>query len=417
MKNARQQELCELIGAFSADKTGENFQQILNALFRCPLYFPVGKGDKRGQFLMIDNQGVKHMTAFTDMDEVKRREDMGDVDFVPFTLEDYAKVLADTEEVKGLVINIFNTENCVINREFFIDVIVPAFEKNAIMPGLEAEDGTQVAMTKIPFVIGRNEKADLTIDENTINDVHAVILENDGHYYVEDRNSVNGTYVNGREVPKGEKQEIVHDDVIEFYDKAYTFVPMGLANRQPVFRSIYGDDRAVIANGVFLVQNSLFMQEFFTNTDKFLETAANDADKKKFRQFLMMGVEMTCAMKEKEQKIEDEQVIKEQRTVMLRKGMTIFDKNDDGFEKLDGGELDVYVARFPEYLHLVGMAKRMYFVVTPDGVKNVYMVKREQEKTVLTRVGEDHTETPCGDAPDGEAGELAKVMELEASQE
>lgn len=417
MKNAKQEELCKLIEAFSADKSGENFQKVLNALFGCPLYFPVGKGDKKGQFLMVENQGVKHMAAFSDMEEVKRKEDIGDVDFVPFSLEDYAKVLADATDVKGLIINIFNKENCVINREFFVDVVVPAFEKNSIMPGLEAEDGTQIAMTKIPFVIGRNEKSDLTIDENTINDVHAVILENDGHYYVEDRGSLNGTFVNGKEIPKGEKQEIVHDDVIEFYDKAYTFVPLGLANRQPVFRSIYGDDRAVIANGVFLVQNSLFMQEFFTNTDKFTETIVNDTEKQRFRQFLMMGVEMTCAMKEKEQKIEDENVIKEQRTVMIRKGMTIFDKDDYGFEKAETEGMDIYVAHFPEYLHFQGMAKRMYFVIDAEGAKNVYMVKCEQEKTVLTRVGEDHSETPCGDAPDDKTQELEKIKELAAPQE
>lgn len=416
MKNAKQQELCKLIEEFSKDKSGENFQKILNALFRCPLLFPVGKDGNRGRFLMIENQGVKHMSAFTDMDEVRKKEDMGDVDFVPFTLEEYAKVLAETEEVKGLVINIFNKENCVINREFFVDVVVPAFEKRAIMPGLEAEDGTQIPMTKIPFVIGRNPKADLTIDEKTINDVHAVVLENDGHYYVEDRNSLNGTYVNGKEVPKGGRQEIVHDDVIEFYDRAYTFVPMGLANRQPVFRSVYGDDRAMIANGIFLAQNSLLMQEFFLHNDKFIEAVANDADKKRFQQFMMMGLEMTCAMKEKEQNIEDEKVIKEQRTIMLRKGMTIFDKDDYGFEKLDAEGADVYVARFPAYLHLPGMAKRMYFVISEDGAKNVYMVKAEQDKSVLTRVAEDHTETQCGDAPEDETQELSKIMELDAQK-
>lgn len=416
MKNAKQQELCKLIETFTREKNGEAFQQVLNALFRCPLLFPVGKDENKGKFLMIEQDGVKHMSGFTDMDEVKQ-ESMGDVQFVPFTLEEYAKVLAETKDVKGLVINIFNKENCVINREFFADVVVPAFANKAIMPGLEAEDGTLVTIHKMPFTIGRNPNADLTLEENTINDLHAVIIEREEHYYVVDKNSLNGTYVNGREVPKNGELEIVYDDVIEFFETAYTFVPMGLANRQQVLKSIYGDDRVMIANGVYLAQNSLLMKEFFLNTEKFTETMKKDEEGKQFQQFLMMGLEMTCAMKEKEQKVEDEKVIKEQRMLMLRKGMTIFDKNDYGFTQLDTVGVEIYVAKFPAYLHLAGMAKRMYFVIQEDGTKCIYMVKVDNGKSVLTKVSEDHTETACGDAPTDETEELKAIADLAAQKE
>ena len=67
-----------------------------------------------------------------------------------------------------------------------------------------APDGVtrQVRVTRSPFRIGRQPDRDLTLKDSRISREHAVILREDGAYYIEDSKSRHGLYVNGRKVDR-----------------------------------------------------------------------------------------------------------------------------------------------------------------------------------------------------------------------
>lgn len=231
MKNKEQQELCRLLEEFHEKKDPGTFQNLVGGMFQCPLLFPVGKGENKGQYLLAENEQNRFFSAFSDMEEAEKAK-LGDIDYITHSIEEYCTIVAQND-VQGLVINMFNENNCLINRDFFKNVVSPAFRENRIMPGLKyLETGQYFPVVKMPFAVGRGEAADLRISKNTIDDIHGIIIEREGTFYITDRNSVNGIYVNGEQVPAGGEQKIVFDDIIEFYDVEFAFVPLGMANRQ-----------------------------------------------------------------------------------------------------------------------------------------------------------------------------------------
>ena len=52
------------------------------------------------------------------------------------------------------------------------------------------------------IVIGRSPQADVFLDDVTVSRTHAVLRKDDPGYVIEDRGSLNGTYVNRRRVEK-----------------------------------------------------------------------------------------------------------------------------------------------------------------------------------------------------------------------
>lgn len=71
--------------------------------------------------------------------------------------------------------------------------------------------------------IGRGAHNDIAIANDSVSDSHAKILRKDGHWYVVDQGSTNGTYVAGRRV-QGEQQLVGAPDV-RFGDIKVTFRP------------------------------------------------------------------------------------------------------------------------------------------------------------------------------------------------
>ena len=69
--------------------------------------------------------------------------------------------------------------------------------------------------------IGRSSEADVRIDDRYASGVHARIFTRDGHTYVEDMNSTNGTLLNSREL-HGEA-ELTPGDVIRIGDTELRF--------------------------------------------------------------------------------------------------------------------------------------------------------------------------------------------------
>jgi hypothetical protein len=72
------------------------------------------------------------------------------------------------------------------------------------------------------LVIGRAADIDIQIDDSFASGKHARVFGRDGHVYIEDMNSTNGTYLNGHRV---RTPELLHpDDKIHIGDTEFRYV-------------------------------------------------------------------------------------------------------------------------------------------------------------------------------------------------
>ena len=55
--------------------------------------------------------------------------------------------------------------------------------------------------------IGRSPDCDIFLDEVTVSRNHAVLVEREGHFFVEDQGSLNGTFVNRRRIDRAPLEE------------------------------------------------------------------------------------------------------------------------------------------------------------------------------------------------------------------
>jgi pSer/pThr/pTyr-binding forkhead associated (FHA) protein len=90
--------------------------------------------------------------------------------------------------------------------------------------------------------VGRGAHNDIAIVDDSVSDSHAKILRKDGHWYVADQGSTNGTYVGGRRV-QGEQQLVGAPDV-RFGNIKVTFRPAAGAQDEG------GSTRAIAAVNV-----------------------------------------------------------------------------------------------------------------------------------------------------------------------
>jgi pSer/pThr/pTyr-binding forkhead associated (FHA) protein len=84
------------------------------------------------------------------------------------------------------------------------------------MPGeiwLTFPDGTEHEL-KESVTIGRDARNDLTFESASVSRHHAAVVFHDGRWYVEDRGSFNGTFLNGTRVQPGTPLPLRHADRI-----------------------------------------------------------------------------------------------------------------------------------------------------------------------------------------------------------
>ena len=70
----------------------------------------------------------------------------------------------------------------------------------------------EVQLTKDKTTLGRRPYNDIVIDNLAVSGEHAVLQMVGQDVYIEDQNSTNGTYINGRAI---KKQLLQHNDTIE----------------------------------------------------------------------------------------------------------------------------------------------------------------------------------------------------------
>ena len=92
--------------------------------------------------------------------------------------------------------------------------------------GLILPDGSERQLTA-EFTIGRAEDNDLTIDKPTVSRNHAVVTEEGERWFLEDRGSFNGTFVNGQRIQAGAKVPLRHGDRIGLGAESVVFSAPG----------------------------------------------------------------------------------------------------------------------------------------------------------------------------------------------
>lgn len=409
MKNTQQQELCRLIDEFNANQTKENFQILISQLFRCPLLFPMMEKDGKREFVMVEKENKIAYCAFSDMEEAKKSK-LENIAFAMFNLEEYSKFVADSN-AESLIINLSSEKNCSISRKFFKEVVCTAFEENRIMPALQSNETQEYfPVFKMPFVIGRSEQADLTLENNTINELHSIIIERDKKYFIIDKGSLNGVYVNGQKLESEVETPLVFDDVVEFCDLEYTFVPLGFAQRE--LPSLYQEeDIVMIANGMYVMQYRMLPGEFYNKTEDFLKTMETE-DMNGYHRYFFMSLEMACSIREKELQINEEEVVKNQRGRMINKGRYIFQEKDYGFRKLEQENMQLYEMTFPKVMHVAELSSKIYFLINEAGEKAMYaLVLNTEGKTNLSKIDAQGQVSVIEDVEDVQEKIVKKIVE------
>jgi FHA domain/zinc-ribbon domain len=69
--------------------------------------------------------------------------------------------------------------------------------------------------------IGRSPECEIFLDDVTVSRNHAVLVERDGHFFVEDQGSLNGTFVNRSRI---DNQELENGDELQIGKYRLTFV-------------------------------------------------------------------------------------------------------------------------------------------------------------------------------------------------
>lgn len=83
----------------------------------------------------------------------------------------------------------------------------------------------EIQITKPVFIIGKQKnKVDYCISGNeSVSRVHAIISNKGGTFYIKDKNSLNGTYINGESIGKGQEVELKNGDKIKLADVEFVF--------------------------------------------------------------------------------------------------------------------------------------------------------------------------------------------------
>jgi len=89
-------------------------------------------------------------------------------------------------------------------------------EQKTAQPHLLFVQGAEqrtIPLDHLPFTIGRKTDKDLVIADSRVSREHAIIVLEDGNYFVVDQNSRHGTYVNGE---KKDRQKLEPNDRLDF---------------------------------------------------------------------------------------------------------------------------------------------------------------------------------------------------------
>ena len=88
---------------------------------------------------------------------------------------------------------------------------------------IRQKTGQAIVLNKNQFIIGKSQTmADFAlVDNQTISRKHAMLYEDNGSWYVDDLNSLNGTRVNGTRIVPGQPVKLKSGDEVTMSDEAF----------------------------------------------------------------------------------------------------------------------------------------------------------------------------------------------------
>lgn len=88
----------------------------------------------------------------------------------------------------------------------------------------DSDANNNIEIQKVKFDVGRSADCELQIENNYISQIHASFYHEDSCWFIMDKGSTNGTWLNGRKLEQNTKYELYCDDIISFSKvKEYTF--------------------------------------------------------------------------------------------------------------------------------------------------------------------------------------------------
>ena len=116
-------------------------------------------------------------------------------------------------------------EQLSINEDETGTVTVFGAKTSGERSALLKNDRDSIRMGHFPFRIGKQaDIVDHQIRNKTVSRKHADIVSEQGRYFVLDLDSTNGTFLNGRKLLSGVREELHPGDTVTFANEAYSFI-------------------------------------------------------------------------------------------------------------------------------------------------------------------------------------------------
>lgn len=129
------------------------------------------------------------------------------------------------EELDRFSDNVISNSECEFQAKSSETVLLAdcSTDRRKLLFSLSGQKNIEI--DTVPFVIGKlKEKTNYAIDDKSVSRIHLRIdIDEEDNYYIEDMNSKNGTFVNGKRLKPYEKKLIVMGDSIKISVYEYIF--------------------------------------------------------------------------------------------------------------------------------------------------------------------------------------------------
>ena len=136
-------------------------------------------------------------------------------------------IISLSEEETSMAEHSFSSSNVQTEENYYEDTVILGYRNTENAPKLiyTGTDFDSVNdLTRFPFTIGKMaQNVDMVISHPMISRIHSKIYYKENHYYIEDMNSSNGTYINNELIPPHTLTEISPGDHITFSHLTYIF--------------------------------------------------------------------------------------------------------------------------------------------------------------------------------------------------
>ena len=85
------------------------------------------------------------------------------------------------------------------------------------------KDEKTIEINNDEFMIGRSSHVDLDIRDNMVSQIHCRIIKKNDVFYVEDLHTMNGTYIDGKQLPADTPTRIEDGQMLWIANVVYEF--------------------------------------------------------------------------------------------------------------------------------------------------------------------------------------------------